>query len=317
MTGMKMKLKYLLAWAAVLCLLAGTAAAETSVVLRTQEPRAGRKVVLEISDSRARLFSYVLMYGGKTLGSADDVEETRLGFVPRQEGEYLLRVIPSGSLEEAVYFTFSVLPQAPEEEPRFILYGQKDGNWSYTPYGNSTLEISGCAIFALNHALQRLGYSGEEIDPAALAERYKSYLGATGTRNGALISRAARDFGFVTKDILYTTQRAIQEKLRQGAVFSFGIVDHHIALVDGLSEDGRMCHIVDSSPSSTFRHIQGAAPSVYDEKTGRYLPADSPADIPGVCYCLQTNDYDGAEYWLPLSYAARRGLRLIEPRKGK
>ncbi len=299
----------------LLCLAARTAPAETAVVLKTETPQAGKKVILEVSDSRTGWFSYVLMSGGKTLGTADNVQESRLGFVPQQEGEYLLRVIPSGFEEDAVYASFTVLQAEAEEDPGFILYGQKDGNWTYTEYGNSTLEISGCAIFALNHALQRLGFSGEEISPAVLAERYKSYLGVGGTRNGALITRAARDFGFVTKDILYTTHRAIREKLQQGAVFSFGIVDHHIALVDGLSGDGRMCHIVDSAPSSTFRHITGASPCVYDEAAGTYLPADKPTDIPGVCYCLQTHDYDGAEYWLPISYVAKRGLRLIQPGK--
>lgn len=314
-----MRNKYLISrWVApavlLLCLMTGAASAETKVTLSPETPRAGEKVILEISHGRTDTFSYVLMSGVRTLGSADDVTESRLGFVPEEEGDYLLRVIPSGYEEDAVYFTFTVLPAPAQETPRFILYGQKDGHWTYTAYGNSTLEISGCSIFTLNHALQRLGYSGEEISPAALAERYGSYLGAAGTRNGALIARAARDFGFTTKDILYTTHRAIREKMEQGAVFSFGIVDHHIALADGLSEDGTMCHIVDSAPSSTFRHITGATPSVYDERTGTYRPADKPTDIPGVCYCLETGDYDGAEYWLPLSYVARRGLRLILPK---
>ena len=301
----------------LLCLAAGMAAgAETKVVLGTEVPTAGKKVVLEISNDGTDRFSYVLMHGSRTMGSADDVEETRLGFVPRETGEYLLRVIPSGLEDETVFFSFTVR-EAEEGESGFILYGQKDGRWSSVAYGSSTLEYSGCAIFALNHALQRLGYSGEEIEPEALAKRYKSYLGINGTRNGALISRAARDFGFQTKSTLYTTQGAIQKKLREGAVFSFGIVDQHIALIDGLNENGTMCHIVDSSPSATFRYIEGASPSVYEPETGTYQPVEKPTDIPGVCYCLETHDYDGAEYWLPIAYAARRGLRLIQPGKGK
>ena len=115
-----------------------------------------------------------------------------LGFVPDEAGEYLLRVIPTGFEEETAFFTFTVGP-AQEEEGGFVLYGQKDGQWSSVAYGSSSLEYSGCAIFALNHALQRLGYSGEEIAPAALARRYKGYLGINGTRNGALISRAAKE----------------------------------------------------------------------------------------------------------------------------
>ena len=119
---------------------------------------------------------------------------------------------------------------------------------------------------------------------------------------------------YVTKNTLYTTRGAIERKLREGAVFSFGIVDQHIALIDGLSADGTMCHVVDSAPSATFRYLDGVSPSVLDPETGAYLPAEKPTDLPGVCYCLQTHDYDGAEYWLPLAYAARRGLRLIQPK---
>ena len=306
----------LLLFLLLLSLTAGTAAAETKVVLGMENPAAGKKVVLEISSDRTDRFSYVLMRGSRTLGSADDVEEARLGFVPDEAGEYLLRVIPTGFEEETAFFTFTVGP-AQEEEGGFVLYGQKDGQWSSVAYGSSSLEYSGCAIFALNHALQRLGYSGEEIAPAALARRYKGYLGINGTRNGALISRAARDFGFVTKNALYTTRGAIQKKLREGAVFSFGIVDQHIALIDGLSADGTMVHVVDSAPSATFRYLDGVSPSVLDPETGEYQPAEKPTDLPGVCYCLQTHDYDGAEYWLPISYAAKRGLRLIQPGKGK
>ena len=301
----------------LLCCLAGRpAAAETAVVLGTELPAAGEKVVLEISDDRTDRFSYVLMHGGRTVGSADDVGETRIAFVPQEAGDYLLRVLPAGYEEDACYFSFTVR-EAETGDGGFVLYGQKDGRWTTVPYGNSTLEVSGCAIFALSHALQRLGYQGEEIEPAVLAGRYKSYLGTGGTRNGALISRAARDFGFTTRATLYTTQAAIRKKLLEGCVFTFGIVDHHIALIDGLSGDGTMVHVVDSAPSSTMRHITGASPYVQDPGTGAFRPAERLTEIPGVCYCLETHDYDGAEYWLPLSYAAKRGLRLIQPGKGK
>ena len=292
------------------------ARAETAVTLETRDPCVGRKTVLTVASDRTDCFSYVLMHGAKTLGSADEVKESRLGFVPQEEGEYLLRVIPQGHEEETVHFVFTVRA-ADDEEPGFVLYGQKDGTWAHVPYGSSTLAYSGCAIFALSHALQRLGYTGEDIAPAALAERYRSYLGINGTRNGAMIARAAKDFGFRTKSTLYTTPGGIRKKLTEGCVFSFGIVDQHIALADGLSEDGTMCHIIDSSPSSTFRYITGVSPSVLDEKTGEYVPAGKPTDIPGVCYCLLSNDYDGAEYWLPITYLAGRGLRLIEPGKKK
>ena len=145
------------------CLTARPAAAETAVVLGTKMPAAGEKVVLEISDDRTDRFSYVLMHGSRTVGSADDTDETRLGFVPQEAGDYLLRVLPAGYEEDAFYFSFTV-GEARKEDGGFILYGQKDGQWTTVPYGSSTLEASGCAIFALSHALQRLGYHGEDIE---------------------------------------------------------------------------------------------------------------------------------------------------------
>ena len=59
----------------LLCLTAGMAGAETKVVLGTEVPTAGKKVVLEISNDGTDRFSYVLMHGSRTMGSADDVRE--------------------------------------------------------------------------------------------------------------------------------------------------------------------------------------------------------------------------------------------------
>ena len=76
-------------------LAAGTAAAETKVVLGTEDPAAGKKVVLEISSDRTDRFSYVLMHGGRTVGSADDVGETRIAFVPQEAGRNFREDSPS------------------------------------------------------------------------------------------------------------------------------------------------------------------------------------------------------------------------------
>jgi hypothetical protein len=54
------------------------------------------------------------------------------------------------------------------QEKEFVLYSQSDGFWKDQPYRHSTLEHSGCAIFALSHALQLLGYETEEILPQNL-----------------------------------------------------------------------------------------------------------------------------------------------------
>ena len=96
-------------------------------------------------------------------------------------------------------------------------------------------------------------------------------------------------------------------------MFSFGIVQGHIALIDRLSADGKMCHVIDSAPSATFERIQGETPYRYDEKSGKYLPLSSPTDIPGLLYYVDTEGYNGAEYWLSLNYVAERGVRLIQP----
>ena len=36
-------------------------------------------------------------------------------------------------------------------------------------------------------------------------------------------------------------------------------------------------------------------------------------DLPGARWYFETDDYGGLEYWLRLSYVARRGARLIQP----
>ncbi len=305
----------LLTLSAAIWLISLAALGETAVTIAPDAPAAGEAVLIDVSHPQTDVFSYVLMLGADTLGSADEVREDRLTFVPGEEGDYLLRVIPAGFEKDTVTVTIPVSPRpAGAKEPAFTLYGQKDGSWALVPYGGSTLSYSGCAIFALSHALQRLGYQGDQIRPENLAARYSAYLGVNGTRNGAMISRAAADFGFRTNKTLYTSKSAILKKFAAGAVFSFGIVDQHIALADGIDGSGTMCHIVDSSPSSTFRYIKGVLPSWYDEQTGAYVEAQSPRDLPGVRYSLPGRDYTGAEYWLPLSYLCKRGLRLIEPR---
>ena len=49
------------------------------------------------------------------------------------------------------------------------VYSQKDGWWLDKKYSRSNLDQSGCAIFALSHALQRLGKASEKTVPDALA----------------------------------------------------------------------------------------------------------------------------------------------------
>ena len=199
------------------------------------------------------------------------------------------------------------------EEPSFRLYSQMDGTWRTKAYRKSSLEQSGCAIFALSHALQLLGHHEEASLPEALARTYAFCLVDGGTLNATLIGNAGKEFGYKTRYKLYTSKSDIVRKFRQGAMFSFAIVQGHIALLDRLSDDGTKCHVIDSAPTATFERIKGEKPMRFDETTGRYIPLETPADIPGLLYYVDTEGFDGAEYWLSLDYVAERGVRLIQP----
>jgi len=202
--------------------------------------------------------------------------------------------------------------QADEGGEPFVLYSQMDGTWRHKAYRKSNLEHSGCAIFTLSHALQLLGYRGDAILPERLAVTYAFCLVDGGTLNSTLVGNAGDEFGFKTRYKLYDKREEILRKFSQGAVFSFSIASGHIALTDRVSEDGRMCHIIDSAPSATFERIKGATPCLFNEKTGAYEPLAAPSDIPGVLYYIDTEGYDGAEYWLPTDYVVKRGVRLIQ-----
>ena len=211
--------------------------------------------------------------------------------------------------------TEHVVEEVSEESdmPSFTLYSQMDGTWRNKKYRKSNLEKSGCAIFALSHALQLLGHHEEASRPEQLAVTYAFCLVDGGTLNSTLIGNAGKEFGYKTRFKLYTDKKEITRKLAQGALFSFGIVTGHIALIDRLSDDGTMCHIIDSAPTATFERITGEMPSIYDEISGKFIQVSTPAEIPGLLYYVDTEGYDGAEYWLSLRYVSERGVRLIQP----
>ena len=205
------------------------------------------------------------------------------------------------------------VPENGPEQSFFHIYSQMDGTWRKKAYRKSTLEQSGCAIFALSHALQLLGHTEAESLPEQLAKTYAFCLVDGGTLNSTLVGNAGKQFGFKTRFKLYTKKADIIKKFKQGAMFSFGIVQGHIAMIDRLSEDQTMCHIIDSAPTATFSRIQGGTPMRYDAASGQYVALSSPAEIPGLRYYIDTEGYDGAEYWLSLDYVAERGVRLIQP----
>lgn len=197
-------------------------------------------------------------------------------------------------------------------EKEFILYSQSDGFWKDQPYRHSTLEHSGCAIFALSHALQLLGYEDEAILPQNLAKTYAACLLEGGTMNSALVGRAGDDLGFKTRYELYENLSEIRQKMAQGAVFSFAVVSGHIAMVAGESEDGTKFRIIDSAPSATLERIKNAAIYILDAE-GNWQAVTDLAQIPGLRYFIENDAFAGTEYYLDAAYVAKRGVRLIQP----
>ncbi len=195
-----------------------------------------------------------------------------------------------------------------------VRYSQFSGLWKDEKYGSSTLEHSGCAIFALAHALDYLGVEGEDTLPRALAEEYAFCLRDGGTVNATLIGNAGNAFGFKTRYELYKDLPTIRQRLEQGAVFSFAVVNGHIALVVEMSEDGSMMRIMDSAPSATWERIKNA--SLYRrEEDGSFTPITDLTELEDMRFYVENNAFGAATYWLEDSYVAKRGVRLIQLRE--
>ena len=102
--------------------------------------------------------------------------------------------------------------------------------------------------------------------------------------------------------------------LRGGGGWGFATVD--LMCVDLFS--GETCfYKYGAAPSyvkngKSIRRIKGE--TLYlPGRTTRFIPIQSLDDIPGARWYPETKGYGGLEYWLPLSYVAGRGVRLIEP----
>lgn len=215
---------------------------------------------------------------------------------------------PSGALPLSVAIAVE-LP--PEEANSFTLYSQSCGLWQEKPYGNSNLQQSGCAIFALSHALQRLGFEGEQITPEYLAAHYAFALREGGTINSTLVGNVGDDLGYKTRYELYDSLPVIRRKMQEGALFSFAVVNGHIAMVAGMNEDGTMFHIIDSAPSATWERIRNAQ-LFRQAEDGSFTPISDLTELEGIRYYIETDAFGGTEYWLEADYIARRGLRLIQ-----
>ena len=303
---------FLLLWAA-----ASAAAAEVSVSLTPENPRVGDYVDVRVTADRdnPQDVAYALYFGEEQtkVYAGKGVQRYTVSFRPRQEGAYTLLVtVTYGKNDrETAEITVPVSGEAPAREGPDVLYSQKDGWWKKKKYSSTELQTSGCAIFAMSHALQRMGLTGEEVTPERLAKTHVYYREGEGTWNEGLVRYAAADFDFTTQKELITSPNEVAACLRRGDFFSFSIVDRHIALADGISEDGTKVHIVDSAPGATFERIRFEGKIFFQNEDGSFTAAATADDLPGIRWFFETNEFGGMEYWMDLEYCASRGMRLI------
>lgn len=289
---------------------------EIALTLSAEEARVGQVVELRVQAWTADAVRYDVYLDGQQIVKGENGTHFRAAFRPRQAGEYAFRVTVedrNGKTAEAGG-TLAVVSEyvvAESEEPGETRYSQRDGWWKDKKYRHSNLSKSGCAIFALAHGLHRLGITGPDTEPESLAVKYAAFLiPGEGTSNERLINKAAKDFGFKTRTALYNDEKQIVGLLEAGAVFSFSPARGHIALADGVS--GKMVHVVDSAPGATLERIKGAG-LYYQTRSGAFRPIARMDDLTGAKWYLETGEYGAAEYWLPLDYVAKRGVRLMQP----
>ena len=288
---------------------------EIELTLSADTLAIGDVVDIAVSAWTLHQTQYTLYLNGSQIVESEAGAHFKAAYRPRQAGEYKLYVTVTD--EQGTYQTaqaeFTVDGSLSPSDGAQEIYSQKDGWWKDKKYRHSNLGKSGCAIFALSHALFRMGHDEEAALPENLATKYAYCLiPEEGTNNTLLINTAARDFGFTTKGDLINDEKKIAELIRSGALFSFGIARGHIAMVSGISDDGAMVQVVDSAPLATFERIKDAS-QYYEKRPGVYRAALTLDDMPGARWFFETNEYGGMEYYLPMEYVAKRGVRLIQP----
>jgi len=316
-------------WLTVLCFLllllsVSAALGETSVAYTPEQPRVGDYVDVVVTPDRENpkeVIYELLCNGEKSIAYKPENKKAGVhlaaSFRPRTEGTYTLRVTVTYSAKdkETAEVTIPVSGTAPVPEGPDVVYSQKDGWWYRVKYSSTRdLQKAGCAIFSMSHILQRLGFSGEAVTPQVLGKTYSYfYKEGEGTWNEGLVNKCAQAYDFLTqKDVMRNT-REIAAALGEGDLFTFSIVDGHIAMGDALSEDGTKIHVVDSAPGATFDRIRFKGNIFYRNEDGTFTQTDNPADLPGIRWFFETQEYGGAEYWMNLDYLANRGVRLVRP----
>ena len=92
------------------------------------------------------------------------------------------------------------------------------------------------------------------------------------------------------------------------------IVTGHIAMADGISEDGQYVHIVDSATGATFERKDRWKTKGHifrQEEDGSFTEVTSADQLPGIRWFFETEDYGGMAYWMDLHYCAHQGMRLV------
>ena len=312
-------MKRLLALVCFFLLLAAVSAAlaETSVTFTPEQPRVGDYVDVTVAPGGQdpQSVAYALYWGENQdrVFSGKATQHYTASFRPRKEGDYTLRVtIVYGNKEqETVDVAVPVYGEAPAQESPDVVYSQKDGWWKSKKYADTELQTAGCAIFAISSALQRMGYTGEDITPEKLARTYVFYK--DGTWNEGLVNKCGEVYDYLTQKDLIRSSKEIAACLQRGDMFSFSIVDRHIALADGISEDGTKIRVVDSAPGATFERIRFEHCIFYQNEDGTFTEASAPEDLPGIRYFPEAPEYgySGMIYWMDIDYCANRGMRLI------
>lgn len=304
----------------IILLLALSVSAEVSVSADRDTIPTGEFVTIRVTAPQDALGCiYTMTLNGKKNFETKETSHFEGLWCARKPGTYVLKVkvlMPDKKTESAET-TITVTEEISDPDRNAgigpdTVFHQKDGWWKGFAYGEGTLNKSGCAIFTLSHALLRLGFTDDSILPQNLAVTYKYCHVQGGTSNSMLLTHASEVYDFNTADDMIESPGEIRMLLNDGCMFSFSIVLGHIALIDGISEDGTKVHIVDSAPGATMERIKDALPYVLAED-GSWKAIEDLGQIPESVWYLETETYGGLSYWLDLNYVAGRGVRLIQP----
>ena len=300
-------------------LFAACALGEVSLSFTPAAPRVGDCVDVTVTtdEGAVRGVRYRLLKDGdKVFTGKKDESRLTASFRPRKEGVYTLEVTVTRSRNtaETASVTIPVSGAAPEQRGADVVYSQMDGWWRSVFYAKDykrTLESSGCAVFAVSHALQRLGIEDDAALPDRLAwEYHKCYIEGVGTGTEALVTQTGLDFGFDTAHLPIKAEDELLSFLKRGDLFCLGIVRGHVVLADGIDPESRKVHIVDSAPGVTFSRLKPTQAYIRLEDSS-WQAIRSAEEIPGIRWFFETSQFSGAGYWLDLKDCAARGMRLI------